>query len=116
MSDLVVRVFDGVGTADEVLTKLRGMRKENLIDLGDACRGPYREAGKVQVKHAVNLMSLGASRGLSSGMLIGALAGLLVLNPLAGIAGRYRGWRKGCSNFIRHVGNLCFYPALSFIL
>jgi hypothetical protein len=27
MSDLVVLDFDGVGTADEVLTKLRGMQK-----------------------------------------------------------------------------------------
>ena len=86
MSDLVVLDFDGVGTADEVLTKLRAMQKENLIDLEDACVVVHTEAGKVQVKQAVNLMSLGAARGLSSGMLIGALAGLLVLNPLAGMA------------------------------
>src|SRR5262249_9538647 len=84
MSDLVVLDFDGVGTADEVLTKLRAMQKENLIDLEDACVVVHAEAGKVQVKQAVNLMSLGAARGLSSGMLIGALAWLLVLNPLAG--------------------------------
>jgi len=37
MSDLVVFDFDGVGTADEVLTKLPGTPKENLIDLEDAC-------------------------------------------------------------------------------
>src|SRR5262249_58701937 len=87
MSDVVVLDFDGVGTADEVLTKLRAMQKENLIDLKDACVVVHTEAGKVQVKQAVNLMSLGAARGLSSGILIGALAGLLVLNPLAGMAG-----------------------------
>jgi len=86
MSDLVVLDFDGVGTADEVLTKLRAMQKENLIDLEDACVVVHTEAGKVQVKQAINLLSLGAARGLSSGMLIGALAGLLVLNPLAGMA------------------------------
>jgi uncharacterized membrane protein len=86
MSDLVVLDFDGVGTADEVLTKLRGMQKENLIDLEDACVVVHTETGKVQVKQAVNLTSLGAARGLTSGMLIGALAGLLVLNPLAGMA------------------------------
>src|SRR5262244_2869412 len=86
MSDLVVLDFDGVGTADEVLTKLRGMQKGNPIELEDACVVVHTEAGKVQVKQAVNLMSLGAASGLSSGMLIGALAGLLVLNPLAGIA------------------------------
>src|SRR5262245_61757982 len=86
MSDLVVLDFDGVGTADEVLTKLRSMQKENLIDLEDACVVVHTEAGKVHVKQAVDLTSLGAARGLTSGMLIGALAGLLVLNPLAGMA------------------------------
>jgi len=86
MSDLVVFDFDGVGTADEVLTKLRAMQKENLIDLEDACVVVHTEVGKLQVKQAVNLTSLGAAGGASSGMLIGALVGLLVLNPLAGMA------------------------------
>jgi uncharacterized membrane protein len=54
MSDLVVLDFDGVGTADEVLTKLRSMQKENLIDLEDACIVVHTGAGKVQVKQAVN--------------------------------------------------------------
>ena len=86
MSDLVVLDFDGVGTADEVLTKLRGLQKEYLIDLEDACIVVHTEAGKVQVKQAVNLTTMGAASGASTGMLIGALAGLLVLNPLAGMA------------------------------
>lgn len=50
MSDLVVLDFDGVGTADEVLTKLRSLQKEHLIDLEDACVVVHTEAGKVQVK------------------------------------------------------------------
>ena len=37
MSDLVVLGFDGVGAADDVLTKLRALEKEHLIDLEDAC-------------------------------------------------------------------------------
>jgi hypothetical protein len=37
MSDLVVLDFDGVDTADEVLTKLRGMQNEDPVDLEDAC-------------------------------------------------------------------------------
>jgi len=85
MSDLIVLDFDGIGTADEVLTKLRSMQKEHLIDLEDACVVVHTEAGKVQVKQAVNLTKAGAATGLSTGMLIGALAGLLVLNPLAGM-------------------------------
>jgi uncharacterized membrane protein len=85
MSDLVVLDFDGVGKADEVLTKLRSLQKEHLIDLEDACVVVHTEAGKVQVKQALNLTKAGAATGLSTGMLIGALAGLLVLNPLAGM-------------------------------
>ena len=86
MSDLVVLGFDGVGTADEVLTKLRALQKEYLIDLEDACVVIRGQDGKVQIKQAVNLVALGASRGMSTGMLLGALAGLLTLNPLAGMA------------------------------
>jgi uncharacterized membrane protein len=86
MSDLVVLDFDGTGTADEVLTKLRSMQKEHLIDLEDACVVVHTEAGKVQIKQAVNLAALGAASGATTGMLVGALAGLLLLNPLAGMA------------------------------
>jgi uncharacterized membrane protein len=86
MSDLIVLDFDGVGTADEVLTKLRSLKKENLIDLEDACVVVHPETGSVQIKQAINLVGLGAASGASTGMLIGALAGLLILNPLAGMA------------------------------
>ena len=86
MSDLVVFGFDGVGSADEVLTKLRGMQNEHLIDLEDACVVIRDETGKVQIKQAVNLTAVGAASGMSTGMLVGALAGFLVLNPLAGMA------------------------------
>jgi len=86
MSDLVVLDFDGVGTADEVLTKLRSLQKAHLIDLEDACVVIRTAEGKVHVKQSVNLVALGASGGMSTGMLVGALAGLLVLNPLAGMA------------------------------
>ncbi len=86
MGDLVVLDFDGVQTADEVLTKLRAMQKEHLVDLEDACVVIRDEEGKVQIKQAINLTALGASGGASTGMLLGALAGLLVLNPLAGMA------------------------------
>lgn len=86
MSDLVVLDFDGTNTADEVLTRLRSLQKENLIDLEDACVVVHDDKGKVQIKQALNLTQLGFSSGATTGMLIGALAGLLVLNPLAGMA------------------------------
>jgi len=85
MSDLIVLDFDGIGTADEVLTKLRSLKKENLIDLEDACVVVHTDAGVVQIKQAINLVGVGAASGASTGMLVGALAGLLLLNPLAGM-------------------------------
>jgi uncharacterized membrane protein len=117
MSDLVVLDFDGVGTADEVLTKLRGMQKEHLIDLEDACVVVHTENGKVQIKQALNLTAFGAARGASAGMLVGALTGLLLLNPLAGMAvGGLAGMGMGAvsgsladyginDDFIKNLGN-----------
>jgi uncharacterized membrane protein len=85
MSDLIVLDFDGTTTADQVLTRLRSMEKEHLLDLEDACVVVNPDDGKLQVKQALNLTKAGAATGASTGMLIGALAGLLVLNPLAGL-------------------------------
>jgi uncharacterized membrane protein len=116
MSDLVVLDFDGIGTADEVLTKLRSLQREHLIDLEDACVVIHTEAGKVQIKQAINLVATGAAGGASTGILIGALAGLLLLNPLAGlVAGGIAGAGFGAvsgslgdyginDNFIKSLG------------
>lgn len=84
MADLVVLDFDGTETADIVLGKLRDMRKEHLIDLLDAAVVIRPEEGDIQIKQSVNLTAIGAGSGMSTGALIGTLAGLLVLNPLGG--------------------------------
>ena len=68
MSDLVVLDFDGIGTADEVLTKLLDLQKEYLIDLKDSCIVIRNAEGKVQVKQSVNLTALGAATGARTGM------------------------------------------------
>jgi len=86
MSDLVVLGFDGVGAADDVLTKLRALQKEHLIDLEDACVVVRDDKGKAHLKQAINLTAIGAASGMTTGMLVGAIAGLLILNPLAGMA------------------------------
>src|SRR5262245_59810457 len=86
MSNMVVFDFDGVHTADEVLNKLRSLQKEYLIDLEDACVVEREKGGKVHIKQAVNLTTLGAVAGGGRGALFGALIGLLFLNPLAGMA------------------------------
>jgi len=85
MSNLVVFDFDGVHTADEVLNKLRALQKEYLIDLEDACVVERPKGGKVHIKQAVNLTTLGATAGGLRGAMWGTLVGLLFLNPLAGM-------------------------------
>ena len=86
MSHLIVLDFDGINTADEVLTKLRSLQKSNLIDLEDSCVVIREAGGKVQVKQSLNLTALGAVSGARTGMFIGVLAGLLMMNPIAGMA------------------------------
>ncbi len=86
MADLVVLSFDGVDSADAVLTKLRQLKKQELIDLLDACVVVRPEEGDIHIKQSVNMTRIGASTGLSTGAIVGMLAVILVLNPLAGMA------------------------------
>ena len=116
MADLVVLDFDGIDTADAVLTKLRLLRKQELIDLLDAVVVIHPESGDIQIKQSVNLTAIGAASGLGTGALVGMLAGLLVLNPLGGMAmGGMAGAAMGAlggrlsdfginDDFIREVG------------
>src|ERR1700745_3205004 len=86
MSDLVVLGFDGMHTADEVLNKLRALQKDYLIDLEDACVVEREKGGKVHIKQAVNLTAVGATSGGTRGLFLGALVGLIFMNPLLGMA------------------------------
>lgn len=86
MANLVILGFDGLRTADEVLDKLRGLQREYLIDLEDACVIERDATGKVYLKQAVNMTKIGAGVGGVRGGLIGTLLGLIFLNPLAGMA------------------------------
>src|SRR5262249_59124065 len=51
-----------------------------------ACVGERPPGGKVHIKQAVNLTAISAAAGGTRGMLLGALVGLLFLNPLVGMA------------------------------
>lgn len=116
MAELVVLDFDGIETADAVLTRLRLLRKQELIDLLDAVVVIHPEGGDIQIKQSVNMTAMGAASGLSTGALVGALAGLLVLNPIGGMAmGGLAGAAMGAlggklsdyginDDFIREVG------------
>lgn len=86
MAELVAVAFDNVNDADSVLTELRRLQQEYLIDLEDAVVAVRRPDGEVQLKQSVNLVSAGAASGGLWGGLWGSLVGLLFLNPLAGFA------------------------------
>lgn len=85
MSDLICVAFKDKDTADRALTELREMQREYLIDLMDACVAVREQDGKVRLKQAVDMVSMGAASSGISGMLWGSLVGLLFLNPLAGM-------------------------------
>lgn len=86
MAELVVIGFDTLQEADRVLTELRRLEREYLIDLEDAVVAIRQPDGKVQLKQSINLVGAGAASGGMSGALWGSLIGLLFLNPLAGFA------------------------------
>lgn len=86
MSEFVVVAFDEPAKADEVLSRLRRLQKEYLIDLEDAVVAVRDGEGKVDLKQSVNLVGVGAASSGLSGVFFGSLIGLLFLNPLAGAA------------------------------
>jgi uncharacterized membrane protein len=86
MSELIVVAFDEPNKADEVLSELRELQLEYLIDLEDAVVAVRRPDGKVQLKQSVNLMGMSAASGGLWGALWGTLVGMLFLNPLMGFA------------------------------
>ena len=86
MSELIVVAFDDPNRADEVLTELRKLQREYLIDLEDAVVAVRRPDGSVQLKQSVNLVGMTAASGGLWGALWGTLVGILFLNPLVGFA------------------------------
>ncbi|SFN72191.1 DUF1269 domain-containing protein [Nitrosospira briensis] len=84
MSDLVVIGFENTLKADEVLWRLKALKRQQLIDLEDAVVVVRDESGEVHLKQSIDLTALDASTGLLSGGLLGAFVGLLFLNPTAG--------------------------------
>jgi uncharacterized membrane protein len=86
MSGLVMLGFAGIHTAGDVLNKLRSVQERDRIDLEDVCVVKRYKNGAIYIKQAVNLTALRATAGGSRGAMLGALIGILFLNPLAGMA------------------------------
>jgi uncharacterized membrane protein len=86
MSDLVCLAFNDVDMADHFLNELRGLEKEHVLELEDACVVVRDGDGKIHLKQSVNLVAIGATRGASFGMLMGTRH--LVYEPAGRFAGR----------------------------
>ena len=84
MSDLVVIGFENPQKAEAVLWRFRAMRSQDLLDLDDAVVVVRDEKGEIHLKQSINLTHYDASSGLLSGGLLGAMVGLVFLNPAAG--------------------------------
>ena len=82
MSDLLVIEFPSEAKADGVREILLAMRKEYLIELGDAVIAVKDDRGRVKLNQLIQPVAYGAV----SGMLWGSLIGLLFMMPLAGAA------------------------------
>jgi len=82
MADLLVISFPTEARAEEVRTKLLGMQREYLLELGDAVVAVKQPDGNVKLNQLFQPVATGAA----SGALWGSLIGLLFLNPLAGAA------------------------------
>ncbi|MEN0072875.1 MAG: DUF1269 domain-containing protein [Paracraurococcus sp.] len=82
MSDLLVIAFPTEVQAEEVRSRLLGMQKEFLIELGDAVVAVRQPDGQVKLNQLFSPVRAGAA----SGALWGSLLGLIILSPLLGAA------------------------------
>lgn len=81
MADLIAIVFESEARAEEVRDKVLELRKEYLIDIGDACIAVKTDKG-VKLHQLVNTTGAGAVGGSFWGLLIG----VLFMNPVVGVA------------------------------
>jgi len=82
VSTLVVLAFPTEGGAQNVLTVVNDLQKQNLIALDDAATVVRGQDGKPKVKQATSLVGAGAWGGAFWGMLLG----LLFFVPFLGLA------------------------------
>lgn len=101
MGELVVAVFDDPIKAEEVRLDLLKMDKEHLADLEDAVVLVRKKEGQVKLYHAAHLTLSGAA----SGGFLGALFGIILLNPVFVIMGLVAGTAIGAvSGSTTHLG------------
>jgi uncharacterized membrane protein len=108
MSDLIVVGFKDEFKADEVMSELRRLQSEYLVDLEDAAIVVRNQEGKVKIKQAQELVAAGAV----SGSYWGILLSVLFFNPIFALVGAAAGALSGAladigidDNFMRDLGS-----------
>jgi uncharacterized membrane protein len=107
MSDLIVVGFKDEFKADEVMSELRRLQSEYLVDLEDAAVVVRNQEGKVKIKQAQELVATGAL----SGGYWGVLLSVLFFNPIFTLVGAAAGALSGAlsdiginDDFMRDLG------------
>ena len=85
MSDLIVVVFEGRHTADEVLPRIMKMEQDWEVDLWDVGVLSRDKSGKISLRHGGTAASEGFFSGGAIGGATGLLIGVLAANPAAGL-------------------------------
>lgn len=108
MSDLIVVGFKDEFKADEVMSELRRLQAEYLVDLEDAAVVIRNQEGKVKIKQAQELVATGAL----SGGYWGVLLSVLFFNPIFTLVGAAAGALSGAlsdiginDDFMRDLGS-----------
>ena len=108
MSDLIVVGFKDEFKADEVMSELRRLQSEYLVDLEDAAVVIRNQEGKVKIKQAQELVVSGAIGGGYWGLLLG----VIFFNPIFALIGAGAGALSGAlsdiginDDFMRDLGS-----------
>jgi len=71
MAALIIIAYDTAATAEAARTKLTGLQRKYLIELGDAAVALREANGSVKLSQPVNMTAAGAASGGMWGALIG---------------------------------------------
>jgi uncharacterized membrane protein len=108
MSSLLIFAFSDQDGANQMITEIESLQKEQLIRISDAATVIRKPDGKIQMRQATSLVGFGALGGAFWGMLVG----VIFYMPWLGMAGgQTAGARAGKfsdygidDSFIKDVG------------
>jgi uncharacterized membrane protein len=108
MSQLLVFAFDNETGADEMISTIKSLQKQQLITISDAATVVRKPDSKVKIKQAQSLVGAGALGGAFWGMLFGLLffmpwMGLAIGAAVGALAGKFSDVGID-DNFIKEVG------------